>query len=110
MKELLARVAIISVLGVSIPAAAQETANLSAGRDLALQVCAECHAVMPEEGLSPNAASPTFKAIANSPGISRIALLTWFQTPHKTMPNLVLKAEDADNLAAYIISLRDGAE
>ena len=30
----------------------------------------------------------------------------WLETPHKPMPNLILKLEDRDDLIAYIVSLR----
>ena len=33
------------------------------------------------------------------------ALRTWLQTSHPTMPNIVLKADDRDNVIAYILSL-----
>lgn len=39
--------------------------------------------------------------------MSRTALIVWFQTPDPTMPNLVLDAEDLDNVIAYILGLKD---
>ena len=50
----------------------------------------------------------TFKAIANTPGMTPTALAVWFQTSHPTMPNFILAPEDRDDVIAYIVSLRDG--
>jgi hypothetical protein len=37
--------------------------------------------------------------------------VVFFQSPHPTMPNLVLSPEETDNVIAYILSLRgDGAD
>lgn len=77
------------------------------GREFATKVCVECHGVLPEDITSPKLESPTFKVIANTPGITRIALTAWFQTPHPTMPNLIIEGEDLDNVISYILSLKD---
>ena len=77
-----------------------------AGRH-ARRVCAECHAVLPSETTSPNAKAPTFKAVANTPGMTATALTAWFRTSHPTMPNLIIDPDDMDDLIAYILTLRD---
>jgi mono/diheme cytochrome c family protein len=68
--------------------------------------CAGCHAIGFEDLESPNPDSPSFKAVADTPGITRTALSVFLQTPHPTMPNLIVAGEDADNLIAYILSLK----
>jgi hypothetical protein len=35
------------------------------------------------------------------------ALHVWFQTPHPSMPNLILRSSDKENVFAYILSLKD---
>jgi hypothetical protein len=35
-----------------------------------------------------------------------LVLRVWFQTPHPTMPNLSIRGEEADNVIAYILSLK----
>jgi hypothetical protein len=31
----------------------------------------------------------------------------WLQTPHPTMPNLIVDAQDREDVIAYILSLQD---
>lgn len=76
------------------------------GLEFAQTNCAGCHAILGEETVSPNPDSPAFKAVANTPGITRTALSVFLQSPHPTMPNLIVAGEDADNLIAYILSLK----
>ncbi len=99
--------ALISIFCVFGHASTATSADKDWGREVAQRVCAECHAVLPHEPFSPNPEAPTFAAIAENPGISRISLVVWFQTPHQKMPNLVLKAEDQEGIIAYILSLAD---
>ncbi len=80
------------------------------GLEFAQANCAGCHAILGEETISPNPDSPAFNAVANTPGITRTALSVFLQTPHPTMPNLIVAGEDADNLIAYILSLKAGGQ
>jgi mono/diheme cytochrome c family protein len=86
-------------------AAAQEVGDPREGLAFAQKVCAECHGVAPGQ-LVP-AAAPTFRAIANTPGMTALALTVFLRTPHRNMPNLVISDSDRDNVIAYILSLRD---
>jgi mono/diheme cytochrome c family protein len=85
--------------------AAQE-GDVAAGAAYAKQVCAECHAVLPNEQISPLAQAPTFQKVANMPGMTEMALSVWLQSSHPTMPNIVLKPDDLRNVIAYIVSLK----
>jgi mono/diheme cytochrome c family protein len=87
-------------------ARAQSIGNPVAGLAFARTICAECHAVESKAASSPNAAAPTFQRIANVPGMTETALYVALQTPHRTMPNLHLEADELRNVAAYIVSLR----
>ena len=89
--------------------------NSEAGQTLAMQVCSRCHAVMPGQGVNPHppplpftkVGEPLpFEDIANTPGITEMALYAWLTTSHPTMPNIVLKKEELRNLVAYILSLK----
>ena len=40
--------------------------------------------------------------------MTELALKSFFQTSHELMPNFVVAPTDADNLATYIMSLRNG--
>jgi mono/diheme cytochrome c family protein len=101
---------LILILGTlrACPASAEELGDAERGRAYAQRVCAECHAVLPSELISPSPGVATFKVIANTPGMMPTALEVWFQTSHPTMPNLIIAPEDRDDVIAYILSLRDG--
>jgi mono/diheme cytochrome c family protein len=73
----------------------------------AQKVCSECHNVLKTDAASPNPRAPSFKKVANTPGMSITALTVWSRTSHPTMPNLVIEPADMDHLIAYILSLRN---
>jgi len=85
---------------------AQAPGDPQKGRALAQRFCAECHAVGKRDGDSPNAEAPSFDAVASTPGMTAMALDVFFQTPHKAMPNLILKSDQKNDLIAYITSLK----
>ena len=95
------------LLTMATMAEAQEAGDPRRGLEYAQRVCAECHAVLPAERSSPRPELPTFATVANTPGMTGIAIAVWLQTPHKSMPNLILKLEDRNDLIAYIVSLRE---
>src|SRR4029077_20371507 len=64
--------------------------------------------VVKSPGLSTNRDATTCAAIANTKGVTRTALFAMLQTSHKEMPNLVIKGDDAQNIIAYILSLKGG--
>jgi cytochrome c2 len=86
---------------------AQNLGDKSKGRIFAEAICAECHAIMPSETASPRTDAATFKAIANTPGMTELAIAVWLKTPHRKMPNLIIGNDDMENVIAYIISQRD---
>jgi mono/diheme cytochrome c family protein len=100
------------VLGVCLlsscikPAIGQELGDARAGQMYAQFACADCHAVNPKQTVSPNPRLATFETIANTPGMTAIALTAWLQTSHKDMPNIMIPLRDRDNLIAYILSLK----
>src|SRR5262245_52639790 len=86
---------------IAIGASAQVPGDAQKGQVYARMVCAECHAVDRTQVPSPNSNAPSFASVAGTPGMTELALRTWLQTPHPTMPNLLLKADDRDNVIAY---------
>jgi mono/diheme cytochrome c family protein len=97
--------ATVALLGGVSGAMAQE-GDVAAGQAYAKQVCADCHAVLPNEQISPLPQAPTFQTAANMRGMTEMALTVWLQTSHPTMPNIVLKSDDLRNVVAYIVSLK----
>jgi cytochrome c len=86
---------------------AQEVGNPFQGLRIARAVCAECHLVDNVPGRSTNPAAPTFEQIANTPGMSSAALTATLRTSHETMPNVIIKGSDLNDVVVYILSLRD---
>jgi mono/diheme cytochrome c family protein len=87
------------------PTASAQDADIEAGAVYAEQVCAACHAVLPNEELSPLPQAPTFQSVADTPGMTELALTVWLQSSHPTMPNIILEPDDMRNVVAYIRSL-----
>jgi mono/diheme cytochrome c family protein len=93
------------LLAAASAAEAQE-GDVDAGAAYAKQVCAACHAVLPNEQISPLLQAPTFQKVADTPGMTELALTVWLQSSHPTMPNIILKADDLRNVVAHISSLK----
>ena len=89
-----------------IAALPQDRGNVGQGHMVAEQICAQCHAVEPGQTHSPNSAAPAFPEIATSPGLTATAIRVWLQSPHPTMPNIVLNNTEKDNIVAYLLSLK----
>jgi mono/diheme cytochrome c family protein len=100
----------LAAFGFLIPGAAigaqKQADEVTAGRAYAEQVCAQCHAVRRGVRVSPNERATPFQVVSEGRGMSEMALRVWFQSPHPSMPNLVIRGRDADNLIAYILSLK----
>lgn len=102
--RLIGSIAIVGTLSTGTPTHAQEPAN--AGLILARQLCSECHAVEPGPSRSPNPASPPFETVANVPGMTGMALSAALQSPHRSMPNMMLDSNQLGSIVTYILSLR----
>ena len=88
------------------PVLAQETASVDAGYKMAQEICAECHAIEPDDLKSPNMDAPAFYDVANKRGLTVMVLSVWFRTSHPTMPNFVFTEDESSELIAYILSLK----
>lgn len=94
-----------ALLGSCFAANAQD-ADIEAGAAYAEQVCAACHAVLANEQYSPLPQAPTFQSVADTPGMTELALSVWLQSSHPTMPNIILTPDELRNVVAYIRSLK----
>ena len=106
--------AVLAALAVALSsgaALAAETADPTRGLNYAKQHCAKCHGVEENDHSSPNSEAPTFKAVANSTGMSSTALTLWMQKPglHHSMPEVIMPTDEQENVIAYILSLKNGA-
>jgi mono/diheme cytochrome c family protein len=73
---------------------AQEIGDAARGKAVATGICAECHAVLSGESTSPNPKATPFATVANTDGMTAIALTAWLQSTHPTMPNIKLSDTD----------------
>src|SRR5262245_53927278 len=88
------------------PAWAQDMGHSGAGLALARTVRSGCHAIGPADASSPNPAAPRFERIANTPGMTGLALVAALHTSHRTMPNIMLNAGELSDIVAYILTLK----
>ena len=79
--------------------------STSAGFRLAEAWCKDCHSIEAATAGSTRRA-PDFTAIADRRSTTALSLKVFFQTSHRSMPNLIIAPDQADNLANYILSLR----
>lgn len=96
------------IWATSSSAQAAQVGSAQQGLTFAHQACAQCHLVDKVIGGSTDANAPTFEAIAKTPGLTSVALAAILQTSHRNMPNVVIKGDDANDLIAYILSLKEG--
>jgi mono/diheme cytochrome c family protein len=89
----------------SVTTLAQDQESQRRGLAVAERRCAACHAVRAQEAASPNPAAVSFLRVAATPGMTELALQATLQTSHRTMPNLILEADDMRDVIAYILSL-----
>lgn len=80
----------------------------SRGHALAQAWCSECHAVEKFAIPLDQRRAPAFVAIAGQRSTTPLAIRVFLQSSHEPMPNFILKKQDIDDLAAYIMSLRLG--
>lgn len=101
------RQALLLVICLAGTAHAQDTGSPARGETLAREVCAACHAVARGD-TSPLAAATPLPDVADLVSTTRQSLFVFLNTPHATMPDLVLAPAETDDLIAYILSLRGG--
>jgi mono/diheme cytochrome c family protein len=85
--------------------AAGYAADAEHGRDLAKRWCASCHVVSADQGRA-SADVPPFATIARSPNFDAKRLAYFLLDPHPKMPDLPLSRAAAEDVAAYIATLR----
>jgi cytochrome c len=102
-------VLLAAVMALAMPAGrneAQEIGQPGRGLELAERLCAQCHAVRKQQTRSPNDNAPRFQVIASVPGMTAIALSAALNTSHRSMPNVMLEADEQADIIAYILSLK----
>ena len=91
----------LALLCASGPAWAQNAEN---GRRLSERWCAECHAIGPAPGKPSKEIS--FAAIAAKQTVSAEMIASFLRLPHATMPNVPLRGNDTQDIAAFIMGMK----
>ena len=99
-------VALTAALAATTFSAKAQEADIAAGHAFAREACKVCHAVEPSRLPRRFEIGPTFRDIANTPGMTTTALTAFLTTSHPKMPNLILTPKEITNVTAYILSLR----
>jgi mono/diheme cytochrome c family protein len=97
--------AVAIIIYSAVSAAGDAQAAAPRGENLAQSWCSQCHAVKPEQS-SPNPAAPRFQDVAAEPAMTEYALRAFLKTSHPTMPNIMMKSDDMDDIVSYILSLK----
>ncbi len=79
--------------------------NPARGLAHARENCASCHAVGAGASLSPHPLAPSFQTLADTPGMTGLALHVWLRSPHENMPQIVVAQEQVEHIAAYLESI-----
>jgi mono/diheme cytochrome c family protein len=106
LRRMMLLVATAAALAATTSIRAQDIGQQQKGHELAQQLCSECHAVRKDQTRSPNPNAPRFEIIAGVSGMSSAALHAALQTSHRSMPNILLDADQMTNIVAYILSLK----
>jgi mono/diheme cytochrome c family protein len=91
---------------LSVSVHAQDGGNVGHGRQIAQTICSACHVVSTGQAVSPNSEAPPFPMLAETPGMTSIALSVALQTSHRLMPNIILQPDERRDVIAYILSLK----
>lgn len=80
----------------------------TAGLRLAEARCSGCHAVTPGQ-VSPNSDAPPFASIVQRPGLTHSTATSWLRESHDfpEQMNFYLDHDQAEQLAAYLLTLRE---
>ena len=83
--------------------------NPAYGRQLAVELCSECHLVTPDQDNPGRWPAPNLMTRVRDPAITELALRSYLQTSHPVMPNIMLTQEQADDVIAYLLSFKGGS-
>ena len=81
-------------------------ANPDNGEQLAHRWCAACHVVSTTQRQVATDEAPPFASIAKTPGFDAAKIALFLLDPHPKMPDMGLSHTDAQDLAAYIATLK----
>ncbi len=96
---------LVAAVAAAQPVATDQQGSVAAGRALVEAWCAECHAVGSGTAAGTRQ-GPDFVEIANRASTTPLALNVFLRSSHETMPNVIVARGEADDIVAYILSLK----
>jgi mono/diheme cytochrome c family protein len=90
----------LALFGIDGEASAQNADN---GRHLSERWCVECDAIGSAPGKS---RAQSIAAIAAKETVTAEMIASFLRLPHATMPNVPLRGNDAQDIAAFIMSMK----
>jgi mono/diheme cytochrome c family protein len=96
---------IVAAILATTPAFGADADN---GQRLAHRWCEACHVVVvsPTQRRTTTDQAPPFASIAMTPGFDAAKIALFLLDPHPKMPDMGLSRKEADDLAAYIATLK----
>jgi mono/diheme cytochrome c family protein len=103
--SLIVNIAIGIIIAMFQPLLAQDfPGDPASGRIYTIDWCSDCH---PAERSADNPGlAPDFTSIAALPSTTALSLRAFFQSNHDRMPDFMLNTAEADDIIAYILSLK----
>jgi mono/diheme cytochrome c family protein len=95
------------VTGAGTLPARGEDADVAKGRQLASTLCAQCHLNEGQGEKEGPMGVPGFVAVANRPDQTFGGIVRWLKAVPPMMPDHNLTLDEIDQLAAFIMSLRE---
>lgn len=89
-----------------VPPVIGQAGSPAAGRVYVQENCASCHAIGAGVIDSPLPEAPPFQEVADTPGMTGLALHVWLQSPHENMPHIIVEPDHVEDVWSYIRSLR----
>ena len=89
----------------AVVAAQDVRGNIRNGRHLAQHWCGACHRMNTVDAPGRRGIA-TFAEVARLPSTTALSLRAFLYTSHADMPNIQLSSADADDLVAFILSLK----
>jgi mono/diheme cytochrome c family protein len=96
---------LLSVLAAAAPMTSALAADATNGERLARRWCASCHIVASDQQGATTEAPP-FASVARRPDFSAARIAFFLLDPHPKMPDMGLSRTAAEDLAAYIATLK----
>ncbi len=97
--------AVVLAISTVVAAAQDVRGNVAKGRHLAEHWCSSCHR-MSTAGTPGRRGIASFADVARLPSTTALSLRAFLYTSHADMPNIQLSPAEADDLIAFILSLK----